>query len=100
MKFGKAQVIRFCVLIYMDSKLIEIGVTQMKRYIIATGTVTYAIKGRDLLRKKGFKVKIERITGKATLGCGYAIILEGNISQAEEILRGAGIKILEIIEKL
>ena len=30
----------------------------MKRYIIATGTVTYAIKGRDLLRKKGFKVKV------------------------------------------
>ena len=72
----------------------------MKRYIIATGTVTYAIKGRDLLRKKGFKVKIERITGKATLGCGYAIILEGHISQAEEILRGGGIKILEISEKL
>ena len=71
----------------------------MKRYVIATGTVTYAIKGRDLLRKKGFKVKIERITTKSTLGCGYAIILEGNITEAEKILRDGGIKILEIFEK-
>ncbi len=72
----------------------------MKRYIIATGTVTYAIKGRDLLRKKGFNVKIERITGKATLGCGYAIILDGDITAAENLLRDRGIKILEISEKI
>ena len=72
----------------------------MKRYIISTGTITYAIKGRDLLRKKGFKVKIERITGKATLGCGYAIILEGNVNEAERILRDAGIKVLDISERL
>jgi hypothetical protein len=71
----------------------------MKRYIIATGTVTYAIKGKDLLRKKGFKAGIERITGKAALGCGYAIILEGNIAEAEKLLRNNGVKILEISEK-
>lgn len=71
----------------------------MKRYIISTGTVTYAIKGRDLLRKKGYKVNIERITGTATLGCGYAIILSGDITTAEKLLRENGIKILEISEK-
>ena len=72
----------------------------MKRYVIATGTVTYAIKGRDILRKKGFKVKIERITGSKSLGGGYAIVLEGDIIAAEEILRNNGIKILEISEKI
>lgn len=72
----------------------------MKRYIITTGTVTYAIKGRDLLRKKGYKVKIERITsGKGAKGCGYGIILDGDIGDAENILRTAGVKILEINEK-
>lgn len=71
----------------------------MKRYIITTGTVTYAIKGRDILRKKGFNVKVERITGKSNLGCGYSIILNGEIKDAENILRSAGIKILEISEK-
>lgn len=72
----------------------------MKRYIITTGTVTYAIKGRDLLRKKGYKVKIERITsGKGAKGCGYGIILDCDIGEAENILRTAGVKILEINEK-
>ncbi len=72
----------------------------MKRYIITTGTVTYAIKGRDLLRKKGYKVKIERITsGKGAKGCGYGIILDGDMGDAENILRTAGVKILEINEK-
>jgi len=71
----------------------------MKRYIIATGTITYAIKGRDLLRKKGYKANIERITGNTTLGCGYAIIFSGNIIEAEQTLKKNGIKILEISEK-
>lgn len=69
----------------------------MKRYIITTGTVTYAIKGRDLLRRKGFNVKIERITsGKGSAGCGYSIITDGDINAAEGLLRQAGVKILEI----
>lgn len=72
----------------------------MNRYIITTGTVTYAIKGRDLLRQKGFNVKIERITsGKGSAGCGYSIILTGELNDAEKILRAAGVKILEINEK-
>lgn len=71
----------------------------MKRYIIQTGTVTYAIKGRDLLRKKGFKVRIERATTGKTFGCGYSIFLEGDIEEAEKILRENGVKILDIQEK-
>ena len=68
----------------------------MKRYVIATGTVTYAMKGRDLLRKNGFTVKIERITGDNTLGCGYVLILTGDIEKAEKILKNGGVKILKI----
>ena len=68
----------------------------MKRYIIATGTVTYAMKGRDLLRKNGFTVKIERITGDKTLGSGYVLVLTGDIKEAEKILNNGGIKILKI----
>ena len=42
----------------------------MKRYIITTGTVTYAIKGRDLLRRKG-KGKYSCAQNKPTL-IGFA----------------------------
>lgn len=72
----------------------------MKRYLIQLGTVTYAIKARDLLRSRGFKVKIERKTGGKNQGCGYAIVLEENIAAAVEILHEKGIKTLEIIEEI
>lgn len=69
----------------------------MNRYIIVTGTVTYAIKGRDILRNKGFKVSIERnSTGLSRYGCGYAIVVYGNIEKATEILKNFGVKILDI----
>lgn len=72
----------------------------MKGYIITTGTVTYAIKGRDLLRKKGINAKIERIiSGKGGAGCGYSIIINGDVNETVSILRSGGVKILEINEK-
>ncbi|MBR6573237.1 MAG: DUF3343 domain-containing protein [Clostridia bacterium] len=69
----------------------------MKRYVIITGTVTYAIRGRDILRKEGFRATVERNTvGIARYGCGYGIVLNGNIEKAVEILNESGIKILEV----
>ncbi len=70
----------------------------MKGYSIITGSVTYAIKGRDILRKKGLRATVGRLTSpKGSSGCGYAIFLDGDIETARMILQKAGIKILEII---
>lgn len=72
----------------------------MKRYVITTGTVTYALKGREVLRKSGRKAWVERITsGKTNAGCGYSIVTEGDIETAEQLLRNNGIRILEINER-
>ncbi|MBE6728200.1 MAG: DUF3343 domain-containing protein [Ruminococcaceae bacterium] len=71
----------------------------MKQYRITTGTVTYAIKGRDLLRRYGYKVKLERATSQSvSVGCGYSLIINGDLSKAEELLRGADVKILSVDE--
>lgn len=73
----------------------------MKKYAITIGTVTQAIKARDILRKNGFKVSVK----KANLpldnyGCVYSVILEANnISSAKELLLKAGINIKAITEK-
>lgn len=72
----------------------------MKRYLIQTGTVTYAIKGRDLLRRKGIKAKIERKTTAGAQGCGYAIVVDGDIVEVQKILRENGVKILDITEEI
>ena len=71
----------------------------MKRHVIATGTVTYALKGRDILQKNGFSVKIERITADKTLGCGYVLVVSGDISKAEILLKNNGVKILKITDE-
>ena len=69
----------------------------MKEYKIFVGTITYALKGRDILRKNGIKARVERMTSRVeNHGCGYVILSEGNIEKSEELLRMAGIKILEI----
>lgn len=67
----------------------------VKKFI--TGSVTYAIKGKDLLKRKGYNAYVERKTETtSSSGCGYAIVVRGNYLGAEELLRSASIKILEI----
>lgn len=69
----------------------------MNKYRITTGTVTYAIKGRDLLRRHGYRVRMERITsGLGSAGCGYSLVVEGPLADVEDLLRRSDIKILEI----
>ena len=69
----------------------------MKETIIATGTITYAIKGRDLLKRAGFSARIARDFGGS--GCGYGISVSGDVNGAVELLRKAGIKLYEIKEQ-
>jgi hypothetical protein len=66
----------------------------MRRYEISTGTITHAIKGRDILRNSGFKARVERKTTAA--GCGYVIVFYGNLENARPLLENAGVKILQI----
>lgn len=69
----------------------------MKGYLITVGTVTYALKGRDILRKQGFKADIERISsGENNLGCGYSIAVSGDINRVRELLLSNGIRILKV----
>ncbi len=69
----------------------------MKGNMIITGTITYAIRGRDLLRKNSMRASVERdISGSSRLGCGYGIAVYGDINKALNILNENGIKILEV----
>lgn len=67
----------------------------MKRYI-TVASVTQAIKGRDILRKKGFKVGIKK-TDSNTAGCAYTIVVEGvDIDAAVKILNKSGINVKSV----
>ena len=73
------------------------GVKEMRSFKIKTETVTYAIKGREILRKNGFKARIEKSGSQNGRGCSYVIEASGS-GTAETILRKAGIKFSEIEE--
>ena len=65
--------------------------------VIVTGTVTYAIRGRDILRNKGFVATVERNnSGLGRFGCGYGIVVKGDIDKAVQILNDNSIKIIEV----
>lgn len=69
----------------------------MKRHVISTGSITYAIKGRDALRKMGYNAYIERKTNNSgSSGCGYVIIVEGSTQRITNTLKNAGVKVLEV----
>ena len=65
--------------------------------VVVTGTVTFAIRGRDILRSNGIVASVERNnSGLGRFGCGYGIVVHGDIDKAVEILRRNSIKIIEI----
>ena len=72
----------------------------MNRQLIMVSSITYAMKGRDLLRSKGMKAYIERTPGHMDrVGCGYSIYVNGDINRAEAILRDGNIKIIGLSEE-
>ena len=70
-----------------------------QKIIIVTGTVTYAIKGRDALRRKGIAAKVERKSSmNEGAGCGYTVVTSGDKGKILDILNEAGVKILKTEE--
>lgn len=69
----------------------------MQRHIISVNSVTYAIKGRDILRKQGIKAYVEKKTNTdGNVGCGYVIVAVGNKNKITESLIRSGVRILEL----
>ena len=47
----------------------------MNRNFAITGTVTYAIKARDALRRHGYKAELKRTVNSIEgAGCGYGVV--------------------------
>ncbi len=70
----------------------------MNRYMIVTPSVTYALKGRDALRRQGFKANVQSRNRQNGGSCGYGIVVSGDISKIERVLKGSSVKINEIVD--
>ena len=66
---------------------------------IKVSSVTYAMKGRDLLQKNGYKAYLTRNPHPETdEGCGYLIYVNNMDDKAPLLLKRAGIKIKGIVD--
>ena len=71
------------------------GVIILLKSYIAVESVTYAIKGRELLLKNGFKdVYFQRRPNLSKNGCGYAVYVNKNINKAVDLFHRASIPII------
>ena len=67
----------------------------MDKPLIMVSSVTYAMRGRDILSQYGIKSSIER-TPKNSLvkGCGYSLFVPNDTDRAEEILKNSGVRVI------
>lgn len=66
----------------------------MSKKGIKVGSVTYAMKGRDLLQRNGYKVYLTRNPHpQEDEGCGYVIYVNNIDKRCFDILKRNGIKV-------
>lgn len=72
----------------------------MKEYSIAVGTVTAALKAKDLLKTKKISVNVERMKhGSEKYGCGYAVLVKTtNLEFVKKYLNDNNIRVLAVNE--
>lgn len=72
----------------------------MGTHLILVSSITYAIKGRDLLRSQGYKAYIEKTPGKLdTHGCGYSIVVNDDPAKLMPLLTRADVKVLGVSQR-
>ena len=69
----------------------------MGKPLIVVSSVTYAMKGRDLLFRHG--IRVERIPKTGDTGCGYGIYVPQGADAAERILLENHIRVLRRMEQ-
>ena len=70
----------------------------MSKKGIKVASVTYAMKGRDILQKNGYKAYLTRNPEPEEEGCGYVIYVNNMDEKCISILRHNGIKIYGTVD--
>lgn len=75
---------------------LKITVLILDKNFYVTGTVTYAAKGREILRRNGIKAYSQRSFSPDKIGCGYGIVAVGDVQNILSILAKADVKVLDV----
>lgn len=71
----------------------------MGKPLLVVSSVTYAMKGKDLLFRQGIRSYVERIPQSGESGCGYGVYVPERADEAEKILQANHIRVLSRLEQ-
>jgi len=73
----------------------------MPNQYIHVGSITNAMRGKQLLERQGIRTYLHRAVNRAEGdGCGYSLLVTGDGGAAEKILRGGGVRVVRISDAL
>ncbi len=71
----------------------------MSKPVLLVNSVTFALKGQELLMKYGISSRVMRSAEfKAISGCGYGIVPFADPFVAQNILMRGGVKVVHIVQ--
>ena len=72
------------------------GVNKKEHVTLAVGSVTNAMRGRDLLVQNSIAAQVGRARPNDVNGCGYTLVVSGDVERARRLLQTAGIRIRSV----
>lgn len=74
------------------------GMKILNKLIVKVGSVTYALKAKDILQNRGIASQIKKTANPSKgEGCGYSVIIPDAGDSVIGILRLSGIEILDTV---
>lgn len=73
----------------------------MGNYYIHVGSVTNAMRGKQILTEQGMHAYLHRASRPTEGdGCGYSLLVTGDVQKAEQALRRNGVRVIRVSEAL
>ncbi len=70
----------------------------MKQYVLVMGSITHAMRGRDLLRRGGYQVFMQRTSNQIDrLGCSYSLHVKGELEEIMQALGRGGLRPKQVL---
>ncbi len=73
----------------------------MGNHYIHVGSITNAMRGKNLLEAEGIRAFMHRTSQPGNEdGCGYRLLVTGDVIRAEKILRNRGVRVIRVTEAM
>lgn len=72
----------------------------MANQYIHVGSITNAMRGKQLLEKQGLRAFLHRSSAQEREGCGYSLLVSDDSGRAVGILKSGGVRVIRVSEAL